>query len=73
LCEKELVSTLKKYGISKIEIKAGDEFNPERHQAVLELESSDRKAGSVVEAFQTGYTYNDRLLRPAMVSVSKKA
>jgi molecular chaperone GrpE len=72
LCEKELISVFKKYGISRIEVREGEGFNPEYHQAMCESESSDHKAGCVIKSFQTGYMYNDRLLRPAMVSVSKK-
>jgi molecular chaperone GrpE len=72
LCEKEMLSAFKKHGISKTEVKEGDEFNPEFHMAMCELESPDHKAGAIIKVFQTGYTCNDRLLRPAMVSVSKK-
>ncbi|MBE6447344.1 MAG: nucleotide exchange factor GrpE [Alphaproteobacteria bacterium] len=72
LCEKELITVFKKYGISKIEVTKGDSFNHEYHQAMCEVESNEHPAGSVMEVMQTGYSYNDRLLRPAMVSVSKK-
>jgi molecular chaperone GrpE len=72
LCEKELLSVLKKHGIEKIEIKEGDVFNPDCHQAISELVDPNHKPGSIVKVLQTGYNYNDRLLRPAMVSVSKK-
>ncbi|MDR0632326.1 MAG: nucleotide exchange factor GrpE [Holosporaceae bacterium] len=72
LCEKELISTFKRHGIYRTEVKEGDEFNPEYHQAMCELDSPDHKAGVIIKVFQTGYIYNDRLLRPAMVSVSKK-
>jgi molecular chaperone GrpE len=72
LCEKELISVFKKHGISKVEVKEKDKFNPEYHQAMCELCSPDHEAGSIVKVLQTGYVYNDRLLRPAMVSVSKK-
>jgi molecular chaperone GrpE len=72
LCEKELISVLKKHGISQIEVNEGDTFDPEYHQAMCEIDSPDHKSGSVIKSFQTGYMYNDRLLRPAMVSVSKK-
>ena len=73
LCEKEIISTFKKHGIFKTDANEGDEFNPEFHQAMCESESSEHKAGSIIKVFQTGYIYNNRLLRPAMVSVSKKA
>jgi molecular chaperone GrpE len=72
LCEKELLSVFKKYGILRLEAKEGDVFNPEYHQAMCELDSPNHKAGSIIKSFQAGYMYNDRLLRPAMVSVSKK-
>ena len=72
LCEKELLSVFQKYGISKIKTEAGDLFNHEYHQAINEVEDSSHPAGSVVKIFQTGYSYNGRLLRPVMVSVSKQ-
>ncbi len=73
ICEKELLSTFQKYGVSRVEVSAGDLFNHEFHQAMCEVEDDKQPAGSVVKVFQTGYKYYDRLLRPAMVSVSKKA
>jgi molecular chaperone GrpE len=72
LCGKELISVFKKHGISKVEIQEGDKFNPEYHQAMCELSSKDHESGSIINVLQTGYIYHDRLLRPAMVSVSKK-
>lgn len=73
ICEKELLSTFQKYGVSRVEVSAGDLFDHEFHQAMCEVGSAEYPAGSVVKVFQTGYKYHDRLLRPAMVSVSKKA
>ena len=72
ICEKELLSTFQKYGISRVSVSAGDLFNHELHQAMCEVEDDQQPVGAVVKVFQTGYKYNDRLLRPAMVSVSKK-
>jgi molecular chaperone GrpE len=72
LCGKELVSAFKKHGISTIAVAKGDAFDPKYHQAMCEVEDENHKSGSVIEVFQAGYLYNDRLLRPAMVSVSKK-
>lgn len=73
LCEKELLSVFKKHGITKIEVSEGDSFDHQYHQAMCELEDKDRPAGSVIKVFQSGYMYHGRLLRPAMVSVVKKA
>ncbi len=72
LCGKELTSVFKKHGVTQIEVSEGDPFDPQYHQAMLEIESKDHKPGSVINVLQVGYVYHDRLLRPSMVSVSKK-
>lgn len=72
LSQKELISVLRKHGISLVEVADGDDFNHEYHQAMCEVESDTYEAGKVTQVLQTGYTYHNRLLRPAMVSVSKK-
>jgi molecular chaperone GrpE len=71
LCGKELISVFKKHGLSVIDVKEGDQFNPLFHQAVCEVESAEQKPGLIVRVFQLGYMHYDRLLRPSMVSVSK--
>lgn len=71
LCRKELLSVFKKHGINKINVSVGTRFDPNFHEAMCEVVSKDHEAGSVVDVMQSGYTYNDRLLRPAMVSVAK--
>jgi molecular chaperone GrpE len=73
LCKKELTSVFKKHGIARLEVASGDRFDPQRHEAVCEAEGDGRPAGVVIQVFQEGYAYHNRLLRPAMVSVSKKA
>ena len=72
ICEKDILSTFKKYGISKIEAHRGDKFNHEFHQAMCEEKDDEVDAGAIVQVLQNGYTYNERLLRPAMVKVAKK-
>jgi molecular chaperone GrpE len=49
----------------------GEEFDPAKHQAIYALESEDHPAQTVINEVQKGYTRNDRLLRPAQVTVSK--
>jgi molecular chaperone GrpE len=49
---------------------AGEKFDPHRHQA-MQMVDSDRPANTVVQVFQKGYALNDRVLRPALVSVAK--
>jgi molecular chaperone GrpE len=49
----------------------GEAFNPHQHQAVMEQEDASVASGTVVQVFQSGYVIEDRVLRPAMVVVSK--
>jgi molecular chaperone GrpE len=72
LSQEELVSVFKKYGICKIDISDGAKFDPKYHQAMCEIDSPDHEVGTVVKVLQDGYVYNDRLLRPVMVVVSKE-
>ena len=60
--------------LEKNQIKAVDtdgEFNPEVHQAILQVESEEHKSGDIVQVMQKGYTIKERILRPAMVSTAK--
>tara|TARA_Y100001970_G_C14253243_1_gene873346 strand:- start:3216 stop:3896 length:681 start_codon:yes stop_codon:yes gene_type:complete len=71
MVKKELQSALEKNGIKKIETK-NKKFDPNLHQAMMEIERNDIDEGLVVQEIQTGYMMHERLLRPAMVGVSKK-
>jgi molecular chaperone GrpE len=53
------------------EIVCEGEFDPEVHQAIMQVESDDHESGDVVQVMQKGYTIKDRVLRPAMVSTCK--
>jgi len=64
-----LLSVLKKFGVEPLEAK-GTAFDPAFHQAMCRVESADASPNTVIEEFQKGYMLNDRLLRPAMVSVA---
>ena len=68
---KEYKSTLEKHGVKKIE-SLNKKFDHNFHQAMLEIENSEVDEGTVVQEVQSGYTMHDRLLRAAMVGVSKK-
>lgn len=68
---KELESVFRKNGIEKIEA-MGKPLDPNRHQAMIEL-PSDAEPGTIVQEMQPGYMIKDRLLRPALVGVAKKA
>ena len=67
---KELESVFQRNGITKIEA-LGQRLDPNRHQAMVELERADAEPGTVVQEMQGGYMIKDRLLRPALVAVAK--
>ncbi|MEA2038229.1 MAG: nucleotide exchange factor GrpE [Thermodesulfobacteriota bacterium] len=67
---KGLLDTLKKAGVEKVEA-LGETFDPNYHEAVLEQEDENLEPGKIVQEFQKGYVLNNRLIRPAMVIVSK--
>jgi len=65
-------STFEKIGIKKIE-SINQKFDHNLHQAMMEMEKDDIEPGTIVQELLPGYTLHDRLLRPAMVGVSKKS
>ena len=71
IVKKDLVSIFKKNGITSIEC-MNEKFDPNFHQAMLELEDSTKDAGTVVQEIQKGYMMKERLLRPSLVGVTKK-
>ena len=71
IVKKDLVSIFKKNGIEPIEC-INKKFDPNFHQAMLELEDNTKEVGTVVQEIQKGYMMKDRLLRPSLVGVTKK-
>ena len=67
---KMFLDTLEKFGIAEIDPQ-GEKFNPEKHEAVTMQEVEGTDSGIVVAVMQKGYELNGRLVRPAMVMVSK--
>jgi molecular chaperone GrpE len=67
---RELVAIFGRHGISRVET-AGQKLDPNRHQAMLEVEHETLDPGAIVDELQAGYVIKDRLLRPALVSVAK--
>ena len=68
----EIMKILEKHYVSPIQA-LGEPFDPAFHQAMCQEESTDQPPNTVVQEFQKGYLIHDRLLRPAMVVVSKSA
>lgn len=70
LTERELLSTFERYGIRVVPAH-GARFDPNVHQAMMEMEDVTQPEGTVVMVMQQGYMIHDRLLRPALVGISK--
>lgn len=68
--ERELTAIFGRHGIARVETE-GQKLDPNRHQAMLEVEADGIEPGSIVAELQAGYVIKDRLLRPALVSVAK--
>lgn len=70
LTERDLLKTLEKYGIKQID-PLGQRFDPNLHQAMFEAEDTSVISGIVVQVVQAGFVIGERVLRPALVGVSK--
>jgi molecular chaperone GrpE len=70
LTERELLKVLEKHGVKKLE-PLGNKFDPNLHQAMYEIPDPSVPAGTVAQVVQAGYTIGDRVLRPALVAVTK--
>ena len=70
LTERELLKALEKSGVTKFSPQ-GEKFDPNLHQAMYEMETTEGPPGYVAQVIQAGYMIGDRVLRPAMVAVSK--
>ncbi|WCF09973.1 nucleotide exchange factor GrpE [Paenibacillus thiaminolyticus] len=66
---RQLTQVLEQEGVKAMNA-VGEPFNPEFHQAIMQVESEEHEEGIVVEEVQKGYMLKDRVLRPAMVKVS---
>ena len=69
---RELEAAFARHGISRIKA-MGEELDPHRHQAMVEIPTDEAQPGTIVQEMQPGYMMKDRLLRPALVGVAKKA
>ncbi len=67
----ELIKTLAKYGIERVDVEPGDVFDPNLHQALMRTAHDDIESNHVVQQFQPGYALKDKTIRPAGVSVAE--
>ena len=71
IVKKDLISIFKKNGVEAIDC-INKKFDPNFHQAMLEIEDNSKEAGIIIQEIQKGYMMKSRLLRPSLVGVSKK-
>ena len=67
---RELTNVMTKHGVKPISPAAGDQFDPQMHQAMFEAPVPGTKAGQIIQVMTQGFLLHDRLLRPAQVGVS---
>jgi molecular chaperone GrpE len=70
--ERGMEQAMQKFGVRRIDTK-GTKFDPSMHQAMFEVEAADVQPGMVAEEVQAGYAIGERVLRPALVAVAKRA
>jgi molecular chaperone GrpE len=70
IISKDMVSIFLKNGITPI-VSIGKKLNPNQHQAMMEIDDDQKEPGTIVQEVQKGFMMKDRLLRPALVGVSK--
>ena len=68
---KQLLKSLERFGVRGF-VSIGEKFDPNRHEAVVQVESVEHEPNTIIEESQKGYFLHDRLLRPALVTVTKK-
>ncbi len=72
IVEKEILNTFEKHSLKQIN-PIGEKFDYNLHQAMFEVPTNEKEPGYVVEVSQKGFLLHDRLVRPAMVGISKKS
>ena len=70
MVHRQLLEALNKEGVEVIEA-VGKQFDPNEHQAIMQVEDSEFESNAVVEEFQKGYKLKDRVIRPSMVKVNQ--
>lgn len=70
MTERAMLAALERHGVKKLDV-AGQKFDPHFHQAMFEVPNADIPSNTVIQVVQDGYVIGDRVLRPAMVGVSK--
>ncbi|MBW2652946.1 MAG: nucleotide exchange factor GrpE [Deltaproteobacteria bacterium] len=67
---KQLFKSLERFGVSGF-VSAGEKFDPNKHEAVIQMESAEHEPNTIIAESQKGYFLRERLLRPALVTVTR--
>lgn len=68
---KQFLETLGKHGLNEVKPDVGEEFDPNKHEAMAQQESADHETNKIIQVYQNGYMLNGRLLRAAKVIIAK--
>lgn len=71
LIHQKILNQMKNYGVERMEINPGEEFNPNIHEAISQEDHPDFEEGQIIDIVQPGYQISDRIIRPAMVRVAR--
>lgn len=71
LIHQKLMSQMKNQGVERMDVKPGDEFDPNIHEAITQEEHPEYEDGQIIDVVQPGYQISDRVIRPAMVRVAR--
>lgn len=71
LIHQKLLNQMKNQGVERLDVKPGDEFDPNIHEAITQEDSPDFEEGQIIDVVQPGYKIADRIIRPAMVRVAR--
>lgn len=72
MVHRQFISALEKHGVKAFESK-GTPFDPQRHEAIQQIETQEHETGTVLEEYQKGYFLHERLIRPALVVVARRS
>lgn len=68
---KQFFSILEKYGLERIKCEKAGEFDPHKHEAIQHIETSEIPDNTIFDVYKHGYALNDKIVRPALVSVAR--
>ncbi len=71
LIHQKLITQMKNLGVERMDVKPGDVFDPNIHEAITQEDHQELKEGQIIDVVQPGYRISDRIIRPAMVRVAR--